>query len=82
MAVYEDEVDIHLDPKIGTDWMVFGPQMEVLTPGKNVKRYLANAIDSRTGEQVFVLRYPSGIRWIAINQPRSSSTGLGMASST
>ncbi|HIE99204.1 MAG TPA: IS630 family transposase [Fuerstia sp.] len=54
VAVYEDEVDIHLNPKIGPDWMVQGQQKEVLTPGKNRKRYLAGAIDSRTGELIWV----------------------------
>ncbi|HIK90597.1 MAG TPA: IS630 family transposase [Planctomycetes bacterium] len=54
VAVYEDEVDIHLNPKIGPDWMVQGQQKEVLTPGKNRKRYLAGAIDSRTGKLIWV----------------------------
>lgn len=54
VCVYEDEVDIHLNPKIGPDWMVQGQQKEVLTPGKNVKRYLAGAVDSRTGELIWV----------------------------
>ncbi len=49
VAVYEDEVDIHLNPKIGLDWMGLGQQKEVLTPGKNQKRYLAGALDARTG---------------------------------
>ena len=49
VAVYEDEVDIHLNPKIGLDWMVSGQQKQVLTPGKNEKRYLAGALDVRTG---------------------------------
>jgi transposase len=48
-AFYEDEVDIHLNPKIGLDWMVEGQQKEVVTPGQNVKRYLAGALDVRTG---------------------------------
>jgi len=48
-AFYEDEVDIHLNPKIGWDWMVRGQQKEVVTPGQNVKRYLARALDVRTG---------------------------------
>ena len=50
VAVYEDEVDIHLNPKIGLDWMGLGQQKEALTPGKNEKRYLAGALDVRTGE--------------------------------
>ena len=54
VAVYEDEIDIHLNPKIGLDWMVRGQQKEVLTPGQNEKRYLAGAQDTRTGEIVWV----------------------------
>jgi transposase len=50
VAVYEDEVDIHLNPKIGLDWMGLGQQKEVVTPAKNEKRYLAGALDARTGE--------------------------------
>jgi transposase len=48
-AVYEDEVDIHLNPKIGLDWMGRGQQKEAWTPGQNQKRYLAGAQDVRTG---------------------------------
>src|SRR5436309_1096912 len=54
VAVCEDEVDIHLNPKIGLDWMVRGQQKEVVTPGQNQKRYLAGALDVRTGEVVCV----------------------------
>jgi transposase len=54
VAVYEDEVDIHLNPKIGLDWMVRGQQKEVRTPGQNQKRYLAGAQDARTGELIWV----------------------------
>jgi transposase len=50
VAVYEDEVDIHLNPKIGYDWMGYGQQKEARTPGQNRKRYLAGALDVRTGE--------------------------------
>lgn len=41
---YQDEVDIHLNPKIGADWMLRGQQRRVLTPGKNEKRYIAGAM--------------------------------------
>jgi transposase len=54
MAFYEDEVDIHLNPKIGLDWMGSGQQKEVRTPGKNRKRYLAGALDVRTREVIWV----------------------------
>jgi len=48
-AFYEDEVDIHLNPKVGLDWMVSGQQKAVATPGQNEKRYLAGALDIGTG---------------------------------
>lgn len=32
---YEDEVDIHLNPKIGADWQVRSQQKRVVTPGQN-----------------------------------------------
>jgi transposase len=54
VVVYEDEVDIHLNPKIGLDWMVRGQQKEVVTPGKNVKRYLAGAFDPVRGDLIWV----------------------------
>lgn len=54
VLVYQDEVDIHLNPKIGDDWMVRGQQKEVLTPGQNQKRYLAGAQDASTGELIWV----------------------------
>jgi transposase len=53
-AVSEDEVDIHLNPKIGPDWMARGQQKEVVTPGQNVKRYLAGARDVRSGLLLWV----------------------------
>jgi transposase len=49
VAVYLDEVDIHLNPKIGADWMNRGKQKEVMTPGQNVKRYLCGALNAQTG---------------------------------
>jgi transposase len=60
-AVYEDEVDIHLNPKIGLDWMGRGQQKEAMTPGQNEKRYLAGAQDVRTGE----------IHWVEAKQKNS-----------
>ena len=52
-AFYEDEVDVHLNPKIGLDWMGLGQQKEVPTPGKNEKRYLAGALDVRTQQVIW-----------------------------
>jgi len=62
VAVYADEVDIHLNPKIGFDWMLPGQQKEVVTPGQNVKRYLAGAKDVRTGY----------VHWVAGVRKRSN----------
>ena len=54
VVLYVDEVDIHLNPKIGPDWMLRGTQKTVLTPGKNQKRYLAGALNARTGRITWV----------------------------
>jgi transposase len=54
-ALYLDEVDIHLNPKIGLDWMNRGQQKFVLTPGNNVKRYVCGAEDARSSELTWVL---------------------------
>jgi transposase len=54
VVVYADEVDIHLNPKIGPDWMLPGTQRLVMTPGQNEKRYLAGAYEPRTERLVYV----------------------------
>jgi transposase len=46
---FADELDIHLLPKVGYQWMPQGEQVEVMTPGTNEKRHLAGALDIRTG---------------------------------
>lgn len=48
-AVFQDEVDVHLNPKIGSQWMKRGQQAEVRTPGNNEKRHLSGSLDWRTG---------------------------------
>jgi transposase len=55
VAVYEDEADLPLNPKIGLDWMNRSTQKTVLTPGQNQKRYVAGALDSRTRRRVWVI---------------------------
>lgn len=45
VVLYADEVDLHLNPKMGRDWMLPGTQRLVMTPGKNEKHYLAGAYD-------------------------------------
>jgi len=51
-AVFQDEVDLNTNPKIGSTWMVRGEQAKVETPGNNEKRYISGSIPWRTG-QVF-----------------------------
>lgn len=48
-AVFMDEVDVNLNPKVGCQWMRRGAQAAVETPGTNEKRYLAGSIHWRTG---------------------------------
>jgi putative transposase len=47
---FADELDISLLPKVGYQWMPKGQQREVLTPGTNEKRYLAGALEMRSGK--------------------------------
>jgi len=54
VAFYEDEVDIHLNPRIGPDWMLKGQQKKVITPGTNKKHYLAGALNAKTGKIIWV----------------------------
>jgi putative transposase len=48
-AVFEDEVDVHLNPKIGSMWMKRGEQAEVQTPGNNRKCHVAGSLVWKTG---------------------------------
>lgn len=48
-VVFEDEVDVHLNPKIGSCWMPRGEQAEVITPGNNEKAHIAGSLHWRTG---------------------------------
>lgn len=54
VAVYADEVDIHLNPKIGPCWTPRGMQFEVETPGKNKKRYIFGGLNPHTGHLVWL----------------------------
>lgn len=50
---YVDEADIDLNPRIGTTYVKRGEQPLVLTPGKNVKYYIAGALNCRTGRVLY-----------------------------
>lgn len=51
---YSDEVDIHLNPKVGRDWTLPGIRRFVRTPGKNKKHYLAGALNALTRKVTWV----------------------------
>ena len=53
--VFADELDIHLLPKVGAQWVPQGSRHEVMTPGKNEKHYLAGALDTSTGALYYTL---------------------------
>lgn len=57
-AVFMDEVDVNLNPKVGCMWMKRGQQAAVETPGTNEKRYLAGSIHWRTGRVILTKGLP------------------------
>lgn len=62
---FADELDIHLLPKLGHEWMLRGTQTEVMTPGTNQKRYLAGARNRVTGKLLSVVGERKN-RWLFI----------------
>lgn len=54
VLLYVDEVDVHLNPKLGDDWMLRGQQKQVRTPGQNQKHYLAGALNGTSGRLAWV----------------------------
>lgn len=52
VVVYQDEVQIDLNPKIGSQWMLRGHQAEVVTPGDNVRRHLAVSMLAGSGRLI------------------------------
>jgi putative transposase len=58
IAVFQDEVDINTNPKIGAMWMRRGQQAEIPTPGTNEKRYLAGSLNWHTGALILTEGFP------------------------
>src|ERR1700733_9017078 len=52
IAVFQDEVDVNTNPKIGSMWMLRGQQATGVTPGNNNKSYLAASLNWRSGELI------------------------------
>jgi transposase len=49
VVFFADELDIHLLPKVGYQWMPQGETVQLVTPGQNRKHYLAGALEPKTG---------------------------------
>jgi putative transposase len=65
-AVFMDEVDVNLNPKVGCMWMKRGQQAAIETPGSNQKRYLAGSIHWRTGRVILTEGKPKEGRGAAL----------------
>ncbi len=52
---YVDELDVHLNPRVGCDWMLRRTQKVVTTPGVNAKRFVAGALHAATGRVAWVV---------------------------
>jgi transposase len=63
---FADELDLHLLPKLGCEWMPKGTQTEIMTPGTNRKNYLAGALNFATGRLLSVIGERKN-RWLFID---------------
>jgi putative transposase len=52
VVLFADELDVHLLPKVGHQWMPRGATVKIVTPGQNQKHYLAGALEPQTGRLV------------------------------
>jgi transposase len=53
VVLFADELDIHLLPKVGSQWMPRGETVKIVTPGQNQKYYLAGALEPQSGRMVY-----------------------------
>src|SRR5262249_24733808 len=52
VLLFADELDIHLLPKVGYQWMLRGETVKIVTPGQNQKHSLAGALEPQSGRLV------------------------------
>ncbi len=52
VVLFADELDIHLLPKVGYQWMPQGEMGKLVTPGQNQKHSLAGALEPKSGRIV------------------------------
>ncbi len=79
VLLFMDELDIHLLPKIGYEWMLKATQTEIMTPGQNQKRYLAGALNYANGKITHVLAERKN-RWLVIDLLRALDRKFAAAS--
>jgi putative transposase len=53
VVLFADELDLHLLPKVGYQWMLQGTTVKRVTPGQNQKHYLAGALEPQSGRIVY-----------------------------
>jgi len=58
VLLFTDELDIHLLPKVGSQWLPKGETVKLGTPGQNQKHSRAGALEPKTGR----IRHCLGIR--------------------
>ena len=52
VLLFADELDIHLLPKVGSQWMPKSETVKLVTPGQNHKHSLAGALECHSGRLV------------------------------
>jgi hypothetical protein len=52
MVLFADELDIHLLPQVGSQWLPQSETVQLVTPGQNQKPSLAGALEPKTGRRV------------------------------
>ena len=57
IMLFADELDIHLLPKVGYQWVPQGVTVKLVTPGQNQKHYLAGALELETGRIMHCLAF-------------------------
>ena len=76
--LFADELDIHLLPKVGYQWMPKGEVVELVTPGQNQKRYLAGALDTLTGKVMHCIgKRKTALLFVELLQARLGSGRKG-----
>lgn len=70
VVLYTDELDVHLNPRIGRDWLLPGQQRLILTPGQNQKAFVAGAYDPSTG-RVICVDGDRKVSWLFLNLLRA-----------